>query len=106
MYSVPYLALIYYSLIFGGASASRPEDVGYKSTWVELDGLDAHYIEAGSGEPLVLVHGGLAWSSGEVNYGDVVSITTPPATQVYRPQNTTPTSTMSPQLPLEEENVP
>ena len=74
MYSVPYLALIYYSLILGGTSASRPEDTDYKSSWVEVDGLNAHYIEAGSGEPLVLVHGGLAWSSGEVNYGDVVSI--------------------------------
>lgn len=44
----------------------------YKHSWVEVDNVKTHYIEAGDGEPFVLVHGGGASSSGEANYGDVV----------------------------------
>jgi pimeloyl-ACP methyl ester carboxylesterase len=44
----------------------------YKHSWVFVDGVKAHYIQAGSGDPFVLIHGGGAGSSGEANYGDVV----------------------------------
>jgi len=44
----------------------------YKHSWIEVDGVNTHYIEAGDGEPFILIHGGGAGSSGEVNYGDVV----------------------------------
>ncbi len=30
---------------------------GYSSNWVEVDGSDLHYIEAGSGRPLFFIHG-------------------------------------------------
>jgi pimeloyl-ACP methyl ester carboxylesterase len=44
----------------------------YKVSYIIVDGVKAHYIEAGTGDPLVLIHGGGAGSSGEANYGDVV----------------------------------
>jgi 2-hydroxy-6-oxo-6-(2'-aminophenyl)hexa-2,4-dienoate hydrolase len=44
----------------------------YKVSYILVDGVKAHYIEAGTGDPLVLIHGGGAGSSGEANYGDVV----------------------------------
>jgi pimeloyl-ACP methyl ester carboxylesterase len=44
----------------------------YKHKWIVVDGVRTHYIEAGNGPPLILVHGALAWESGEVNWGDVV----------------------------------
>ncbi|MFO7942445.1 MAG: alpha/beta hydrolase, partial [Bacillota bacterium] len=40
--------------------------------YVEVDGIRTHYIEAGSGDPLLLIHGGGAASCGEVNYGAVI----------------------------------
>jgi len=46
------------------------------NTWtdryVEVDGVETHYIEAGEGDPVVLVHGGGMASCGAVNYGDVM----------------------------------
>lgn len=47
-------------------------DKKYKHSYIKIEGVKSHYIEAGEGHPIVLVHGGLAWSSGEANYGDVV----------------------------------
>ena len=44
----------------------------YKHSWLDVDGVKTHYIEAGEGDPFVLIHGGLAGSSGEANYGDIV----------------------------------
>jgi len=44
----------------------------YKHSYVDVDGVRSHYIEAGEGPPFVLIHGGGAGSSGEANYGDVV----------------------------------
>lgn len=49
------------------------DDVAYQHSWINVDGVDAHYIEAGEGTPFVLVHGGLAWSSGEANYAEVIA---------------------------------
>ena len=45
----------------------------YRHASVDVDGVAAHYIEAGKGAPLVLIHGGLAWSSGEANFKDVMA---------------------------------
>lgn len=44
----------------------------WKDKYIEVGDIEAHYIEAGEGEPLVLIHGGGAASSGPVNYGDVM----------------------------------
>ena len=49
------------------------DDGAYQHSWINVDGVDAHYIEAGEGTPFVLVHGGLAWSSGEANYAEVIA---------------------------------
>ncbi len=53
-----------------GEANAQTED--YKHSWIDVDGVKAHYIEAGEGDPFVLVHGSLVWSSGEANYGEVV----------------------------------
>ena len=41
----------------------------YEHGYIDVDGVRAHYIEAGEGRPLVLVHGAGAGSSGETSYG-------------------------------------
>lgn len=42
--------------------------------FVTVDGIRTHYLEAGEGdETLLLVHGGGAASSAELNYGDVIA---------------------------------
>lgn len=44
---------------------------GWQHRRVDVDGLDAHYLEAGSGDDtLLLIHGGGQASSAELNYGD------------------------------------
>ncbi len=40
--------------------------------YVEVDGIKTHYLEAGQGEPLLLIHGGGVSSCAEVNYGSVM----------------------------------
>ena len=47
-------------------------EANWKDCYVEVDGIETHYIEAGSGDPVVLIHGGGAASCGAVNYGDVM----------------------------------
>jgi pimeloyl-ACP methyl ester carboxylesterase len=46
-------------------------------TWtdrfVTVGGVRAHYLEAGEGEPLLLIHGGGMSSSAELNYGEVMA---------------------------------
>ncbi len=37
-------------------------NLGWLGTHVDLDGEQIHFVEAGSGEPLVLIHGFMAWS--------------------------------------------
>ena len=44
----------------------------YNHAYIDVDGVKTHYIEAGEGSPLVLIHGRGAGSSGEANYGDVI----------------------------------
>lgn len=39
---------------------------------IDIDGVRAHYLEAGEGEPLLLVHGGLVWCCAELTYGAVI----------------------------------
>jgi haloalkane dehalogenase len=34
----------------------------FKSHWLDLDGVSCHYVDEGSGEPLLLVHGNPTWS--------------------------------------------
>lgn len=48
--------------------------------YVDVDGIETHYIEAGEGDPVVLVHGGGMGSCGAVNYGDVMG----PMSEHYR----------------------
>ncbi len=44
----------------------------WNDQYAEVDGVEMHYIEAGDGDPVVLVHGGGMGSCGAVNYGDVM----------------------------------
>jgi pimeloyl-ACP methyl ester carboxylesterase len=44
----------------------------YEHAHIDVNGVRAHYIEAGEGHPFVLVHGGGAGSCGETGYGDVL----------------------------------
>jgi pimeloyl-ACP methyl ester carboxylesterase len=44
----------------------------WRSRYVEVDGVRAHYLEAGEGETVVLVHGALVWCSAELTYGAVI----------------------------------
>lgn len=47
-------------------------DDPWTDQYVDVDGVETHYIEAGDGDTVVLVHGGGMASSGAVNYGDVM----------------------------------
>ncbi|UTF55690.1 alpha/beta fold hydrolase [Natronosalvus rutilus] len=47
-------------------------DEPWTDRYIQIDGVETHYIEAGTGEPVVLVHGGGMGSCGAVNYGDVM----------------------------------
>ena len=49
------------------------ETEDYKHSWIDVDGIKTHYVEAGGGPPFLLVHGGGASSSGEANYFDVIA---------------------------------
>ena len=40
-------------------------DTGWRSSFVRVNGIKTHYVEAGDGEPLILVHGGGPGASGE-----------------------------------------
>jgi len=42
----------------GNSTLFDPSMAGYKSHYMDVDGINTHYIEVGSGEPLVLIHGG------------------------------------------------
>jgi pimeloyl-ACP methyl ester carboxylesterase len=44
----------------------------WEDRYADVDGIRAHYLEAGAGEPIVLVHGGLVWCCGELTYGAVI----------------------------------
>ena len=44
----------------------------YKHCFIDVEGIKTHYIEAGTGHPLVLIHGGGALSCAELNYGSCV----------------------------------
>jgi pimeloyl-ACP methyl ester carboxylesterase len=50
------------------------ENKSYKHRWIDVDRTRAHYIEAGKGPTLVLVHGALPWSNGEAEFGKVVGL--------------------------------
>lgn len=42
------------------------------SKYREVKGVRTHYLEAGAGEPLLLIHGGGPFSCGEMNWGYVI----------------------------------
>ena len=52
---------------------AAPAASSYRHRSIDVDGVEAHYIEAGEGAPFILIHGGLAWSSGEANYAEVMA---------------------------------
>ena len=55
-----------------GASEPEPRETGGRRHFIDVDGVQTHYVEAGQGAPFVLVHGGGATSSGQANYYDVI----------------------------------
>ena len=69
----PHAAVILPVLAIAALLVAVPTEPAYRHASIEVDGVAAHYIEAGEGEPLVLIHGGLAWSSCEANYGVVMA---------------------------------
>jgi pimeloyl-ACP methyl ester carboxylesterase len=44
----------------------------WRDRFIDIDGIRAHYLEAGAGQTLLLIHGGGQASSAELNYGDVM----------------------------------
>lgn len=44
----------------------------WREGFLDVNGVRAHYLEAGRGETLVLVHGALAWCCAELTYGAVI----------------------------------
>ena len=40
--------------------------------YVDVGGVRTHYLEAGEGDTLVLIHGGLVWCCAELTYGAVI----------------------------------
>jgi len=44
----------------------------WQDRFIDVDGVKTHYLEAGEGETILLIHGGGLASCGEVNYGDVI----------------------------------
>ncbi|MGH2405924.1 MAG: alpha/beta fold hydrolase [bacterium] len=44
----------------------------WRDRTLDVDGVPAHYLEAGEGEALVLIHGALAWCCAELTYGAVI----------------------------------
>jgi len=47
-------------------------DSTWQDRYVDADGVKTHYIEAGEGETVLLIHGGGASSCAELNYGAVM----------------------------------
>ena len=44
----------------------------WQDRYLEIDGVRTHYLEAGAGETLLFIHGGMVWSCAELNYGPVL----------------------------------
>ena len=44
----------------------------WKEGYIDVGRVPTHYLEAGEGETLVLVHGGLVWCCAELTYGAVI----------------------------------
>ncbi|MFI1464929.1 alpha/beta fold hydrolase [Nocardia carnea] len=64
------------------SESGRPGAVasGYEHRSIEVDGLRTHFLEAGAGEPVVLLHGGEFGASAELGWEHVV----PALAQRYR----------------------
>jgi 2-hydroxymuconate-semialdehyde hydrolase len=50
----------------------RGEDGGVGHRYFDVQGMRVHCLEAGAGETVVLVHGGLVWCCAEMTYGAVL----------------------------------
>lgn len=50
------------------SESSRPGPAGYEHRTIEVDGLRTHFLEAGAGEPVVLLHGGEFGASAEIGW--------------------------------------
>ena len=51
---------------------------GYRSSWINVNGVRTHYWESGDdGPPVVLIHGGGAGISGEIGYGMMLEALAP-----------------------------
>jgi pimeloyl-ACP methyl ester carboxylesterase len=48
------------------------DDGGWHDRYTDLNGMRVHYVEAGTGPTLVLVHGALVWCCAEMTYGAVI----------------------------------
>lgn len=46
----------------------------YTPRFIDANGISTHYIEAGSGEPLILIHGGGAGASGRGNWARCIPL--------------------------------
>jgi len=44
----------------------------WQDRYLDVDGIRAHYLEAGKGDTLVLIHGGLVWCCAELTYGAAI----------------------------------
>jgi pimeloyl-ACP methyl ester carboxylesterase len=44
----------------------------WQDRYLDIDGVRAHYLEAGEGDTIVLIHGALVWCSAELTYGAVI----------------------------------
>jgi pimeloyl-ACP methyl ester carboxylesterase len=44
----------------------------WQDRYLDVDGVRAHYLEAGRGDTIVLIHGALVWCCGELTYGAVI----------------------------------
>ena len=47
-------------------------DKPWQDNYVNVDGVKTHYLEAGMGDTLLLIHGGGVESCAEINYGEVI----------------------------------
>ena len=49
----------------------------FESKFVDAGGIRTHYIEAGSGEPVILIHGGGAGADGYSNWMRTIPVLAP-----------------------------
>ncbi|WP_328392678.1 alpha/beta fold hydrolase [Nocardia sp. NBC_00416] len=55
-------------------SESSCQASGFEHRMIEVDGLRTHFLEAGSGEPVVLLHGGEFGASAEIGWEHTIAV--------------------------------